>query len=72
MDDNRSNSERKTKASLSEGLMIEEYLNQKVVIDLHSPYVCLGTLNRFDEGFLKSSMQIFMTYATPKLREKTT
>ncbi|MEY4788622.1 MAG: hypothetical protein RLZ61_840, partial [Planctomycetota bacterium] len=30
--------------------MIEEYLNQKVVIDLHSPYVCLGTLTRFDEG----------------------
>ena len=33
--------------------MIEEYLNQKVVIDLHSPYVCLGTLTRFDEGFFE-------------------
>jgi small nuclear ribonucleoprotein (snRNP)-like protein len=33
--------------------MIDEYLGQKVVIDLKSPYVCLGTLNRVDEHFLE-------------------
>jgi small nuclear ribonucleoprotein (snRNP)-like protein len=33
--------------------MLEEFLGQKVVIDLHSPYVCLGTLSRFDDGFFE-------------------
>jgi len=33
--------------------MLEEYLGEKVVIDLKSPYVCLGTLNRADEHFLE-------------------
>lgn len=33
--------------------MIEEFLNQRVVIDLRSQYVCLGTLQRFDEHFLE-------------------
>lgn len=33
--------------------MIAEYLDQKVVIDLHSPFVCLGTLKRFDDGFFE-------------------
>lgn len=33
--------------------MLEEYLNEKVVVDLHSPFVCLGTLKRFDEAFLE-------------------
>jgi small nuclear ribonucleoprotein (snRNP)-like protein len=33
--------------------MLEEYLNQRVVIDLRGEYVCLGTLQRFDEYFLE-------------------
>jgi hypothetical protein len=33
--------------------MLEEYLGEKVVIDLKSPYVCLGTLSRTDEHFLE-------------------
>jgi hypothetical protein len=33
--------------------MLDEYLNEKVVIDLKSPYVCLGTLSRYDEHFLE-------------------
>lgn len=33
--------------------MLDEMLNQKVVIDLRSEYVCLGTLVRYDEMFLE-------------------
>ena len=33
--------------------MLEAFVGQKVVIDLRSPYVCLGTLQRFDERFLE-------------------
>lgn len=33
--------------------MLDEMVNQKVVIDLVSPYVGLGTLVRFDEKFLE-------------------
>jgi small nuclear ribonucleoprotein (snRNP)-like protein len=33
--------------------MIEEMLNQPVVVDLRSEYVCLGTLLRYDEHFLE-------------------
>jgi small nuclear ribonucleoprotein (snRNP)-like protein len=33
--------------------MIEEFLNQHVVIDLRSEFVCLGTLTRFDGHFLE-------------------
>jgi small nuclear ribonucleoprotein (snRNP)-like protein len=33
--------------------MLDEYLNQKVVVDLNSPYVCLGTLTRLDDHFLE-------------------
>ena len=33
--------------------MLNEYLGEKVVIDLKSPFVCLGTLSRFDEQFLE-------------------
>jgi hypothetical protein len=33
--------------------MLEELLNQEVVIDLRSPFVCLGTLARIDEHFLE-------------------
>lgn len=29
--------------------MIEEMIGQKVVVDLRSPFVCLGTLLRIDE-----------------------
>ena len=32
--------------------MLDEYLGQKVVIDLSSPFVCLGTLVRADDHFL--------------------
>ena len=33
--------------------MLEELLGQKVVVDLRSPFVCLGTLLRVDEQFLE-------------------
>lgn len=33
--------------------MLEELLGAKVVLDLQSPYVCLGTLLRADEHFLE-------------------
>lgn len=33
--------------------MLDEFLDQKVVIDLVSPYVCLGKLVRYDEHFLE-------------------
>ena len=33
--------------------MLDEMLNQKVVVDLTGPYVCLGTLLRVDENFLE-------------------
>jgi hypothetical protein len=33
--------------------MLEELIGQKIVIDLRSPYVCLGTLLRIDEHFLE-------------------
>jgi hypothetical protein len=33
--------------------MLEELLGQKVVVDLRSPFVCLGTLQHVDEQFLE-------------------
>lgn len=33
--------------------MLDEFLEQKVVLDLVSPYVCLGKLVRYDEHFLE-------------------
>ncbi|MFN4258837.1 MAG: hypothetical protein ACK4RK_06035 [Gemmataceae bacterium] len=33
--------------------MLAEMIGQKVVIDLRSPYVCLGTLHRWDDHFLE-------------------
>jgi hypothetical protein len=33
--------------------MLEEFVNEKVVIDLRSQFVCLGTLVRFDEHWLE-------------------
>jgi small nuclear ribonucleoprotein (snRNP)-like protein len=33
--------------------MLAEYLNQTVVLDLASPFVCLGTLIEFDDLYLK-------------------
>jgi small nuclear ribonucleoprotein (snRNP)-like protein len=33
--------------------MLDELLDQKVVIDLVSPYVCLGKLTRYDDHFLE-------------------
>ncbi len=33
--------------------MLEEFVNDKVVVDLRSPYVCIGTLVRFDADWLE-------------------
>jgi hypothetical protein len=33
--------------------MVQELVGQKVVIDLKSTYVCLGTLQQIDEQFLE-------------------
>ncbi|MCI0701257.1 MAG: hypothetical protein L0241_09285 [Planctomycetia bacterium] len=33
--------------------MLDEFLNEKVVVDLISPYVCLGKLTRYDDHFLE-------------------
>ncbi len=33
--------------------MLNEFIGEKVVIDLRSEYVCLGTLTRIDEHFLE-------------------
>ena len=32
---------------------MEEYLNQKVVIDLRAEYVAMGTLKKYDDTFLE-------------------
>ena len=33
--------------------MLDEYIDQKVVIDFGSEYVCLGTLKKYDDHFLE-------------------
>ncbi|MFO0851203.1 MAG: hypothetical protein U0871_21995 [Gemmataceae bacterium] len=33
--------------------MLDDFLDQKVVVDCRSEFVCLGTLKRFDEHFLE-------------------
>ena len=33
--------------------MLDDYLGEKVVVDLKSPFVCLGTLSRIDEQYLE-------------------
>lgn len=33
--------------------MLDEYLNERVVLDLSSMFVCLGKLVRYDEYFLE-------------------
>jgi len=33
--------------------MIEAWIGQEVVVDLSSPYVCLGVLTRFDDAHLE-------------------
>jgi hypothetical protein len=33
--------------------MLNELVGQKVVVDLRSPFVCLGTLQRLDEHYLE-------------------
>jgi small nuclear ribonucleoprotein (snRNP)-like protein len=33
--------------------VIEEFLNQKVVVDLRSEFVCMGTLKTIDSHFLE-------------------
>jgi len=32
--------------------MLDEFIGQKIVVDLRSEYVCMGTLKAFDENFL--------------------
>lgn len=32
--------------------MLDEFIDQKVVIDLRSEFVCLGTLKKYDDHFL--------------------
>jgi hypothetical protein len=33
--------------------MLEELLGKAIVVDLRSPYVCLGTLKRYDDLYLE-------------------
>jgi small nuclear ribonucleoprotein (snRNP)-like protein len=33
--------------------MLDEYLNEKVVVDMNTTFVCLGKLTRFDDHFLE-------------------
>jgi small nuclear ribonucleoprotein (snRNP)-like protein len=33
--------------------MLDEYLDAKVVLDLVSPYVCLGKLTRYDDHYIE-------------------
>jgi hypothetical protein len=33
--------------------MLQEFIGQKVVVDLRSPFVCLGTLSKADDHFLE-------------------
>jgi hypothetical protein len=33
--------------------MLQEFVDQKIVVDLRSHFVCLGTLVRFDEQWLE-------------------
>ena len=33
--------------------MLQEFMGQKVVVDLRSPFVCLGTLSQADDHFLE-------------------
>lgn len=33
--------------------MLDEFIGEKVVLDLRSEYVCLGTLTRVDDHFLE-------------------
>jgi small nuclear ribonucleoprotein (snRNP)-like protein len=33
--------------------MLDEFLEVKIVVDMVSPYVCLGKLTRYDEHFLE-------------------
>ena len=33
--------------------MLDEFLNGKIVVDLISPYVCLGKLTRYDDHYLE-------------------
>jgi hypothetical protein len=33
--------------------MLEELIGERLVIDLNSPYVCLGTLTRIDAAFVE-------------------
>ena len=33
--------------------MLEEFVGQKIVVDLRSQYVCLGTFKSFDDHFLE-------------------
>ena len=37
----------------SERLMLEEFIGQLVVLDLRSPYICLGKLHGFSEHYVE-------------------
>ena len=47
--------------------MLEEFVGQKIVVDLRIP-VCLGTLQRVDEHFLEHHTPTCTTCATPTRR----
>ena len=50
--------------------MLNEYIGDKVVIDLKSPFVCLGTLTRVDDHFLElKSVDLHDLRDTDTLRE---
>jgi small nuclear ribonucleoprotein (snRNP)-like protein len=34
-------------------MMLDELLNQEVVIDMSSTFVCIGTVTRFDDQFIE-------------------
>jgi small nuclear ribonucleoprotein (snRNP)-like protein len=40
-------------SAVSEPGMLEDMIGKKVVIDMSSPFVCIGKLTRFDEHFLE-------------------
>ena len=33
--------------------MLQDFMSQRIVVDMRSPFVCLGTLKRVDEAWLE-------------------
>ena len=51
--------------------MLQELVGHKIVVDLKSSYVCLGTLKRFDERYLElSNADVHDLRDTQTTREK--